>query len=183
MQSCVVCKSDIKADALVCIHCNSHQARWRRALDFSNTTLALLIALISVASVAVPVVARQFEPPPQDRVIARVVGSSPDDGSVSALVSNLGNRAAAFRAARIVLSGEDVVARGLARIPLSSSVPVLLQPGESEMLELQSEGNELPRFARPGEVGSEFVLVVEIVRFDGSVESIELNFRGVFSSP
>jgi hypothetical protein len=58
---CPVCAEDIRADALLCIQCKS-PLDWRRYLQFSNTTLTLLIDLISVATAAAPVFNRILFP-------------------------------------------------------------------------------------------------------------------------
>ena len=50
---CKVCGLNIPRKATLCYHCNSHQD-WRRHLSISNTALALLVALFSVMSTAVP---------------------------------------------------------------------------------------------------------------------------------
>ena len=57
---CVVCKEPIAQDALKCIHCNSYQD-WKRYIFFSNSVLALLIALVSVLTVAIPVLHNSFK--------------------------------------------------------------------------------------------------------------------------
>jgi hypothetical protein len=57
---CVVCKNPIAQEALKCIHCNSYQD-WKRYIFFSNSVLALLIALVSVLTVAIPVLSNSFK--------------------------------------------------------------------------------------------------------------------------
>lgn len=56
---CVFCKSEIHDDALKCKECGGYQ-NWKRHVDFSNTVLALLLALLSVSTVAVPVFVKAF---------------------------------------------------------------------------------------------------------------------------
>ena len=48
---CVACASKIPASAIKCVKCGSYQ-NYRRYFEFGNTTIALLIALISVVSLA-----------------------------------------------------------------------------------------------------------------------------------
>jgi ribosomal protein L40E len=50
-KSCKVCASEVPFAAIKCIKCNSYQD-FRRYFEFSNSTIALLIALISVISLA-----------------------------------------------------------------------------------------------------------------------------------
>ena len=62
MKHCRVCAEPINKAAQKCIHCQSEQSTWRQRLGFSSTVLALLIALISVLSSAVPVFERALTP-------------------------------------------------------------------------------------------------------------------------
>lgn len=48
---CVVCKEEIKPAAKICNECNSYQD-WRQYIAFGNTTLALIVALVSVLSIS-----------------------------------------------------------------------------------------------------------------------------------
>jgi hypothetical protein len=57
---CIVCQEDIRKMARKCIHCDSFQD-WRRYLNFSNTVLALLVALLSVSTVLAPVLKEALE--------------------------------------------------------------------------------------------------------------------------
>lgn len=49
--NCKVCKEEIQEEALKCIHCGSFQ-NFRRHLNISTSILSLLVALVTVASVA-----------------------------------------------------------------------------------------------------------------------------------
>ena len=53
MEKCRYCKEDIKLGARKCIHCDSY-LDWRRYLGMSSSVLALLIALVSVLTTALP---------------------------------------------------------------------------------------------------------------------------------
>jgi hypothetical protein len=48
---CIVCKSDIAAEAKKCLKCNSRQD-WLRFLDVGNTSISLLIAAVSVVALS-----------------------------------------------------------------------------------------------------------------------------------
>ena len=61
MKACKVCAEEIKKAARICIKCNSYQD-WRANLSVSNTVLALLVALISVLTAAVPALKQTFTP-------------------------------------------------------------------------------------------------------------------------
>lgn len=85
---CKLCSEEIKKGAIICIHCNSFQD-WRRFLTISNTTLALLIALITVISSTVPPFLRATERP-HSRIKLQFLEA--DQWSIYFSASNLGNR-------------------------------------------------------------------------------------------
>jgi hypothetical protein len=58
---CPVCGETIKQRARKCVHCDS-VLDWARYLGISNTTLALLTALVAVIAQAAPVVRSALEP-------------------------------------------------------------------------------------------------------------------------
>ncbi len=53
VKHCVACRQPIPTDSTKCFHCRSRQ-NWLRILDFGNSFLALMVALISVLSFSVP---------------------------------------------------------------------------------------------------------------------------------
>src|SRR5258708_28682650 len=52
---CVTCREKIERGAKICIRCNQFQD-WRRFFGLSSTILSLLVALVSVLSIAIPAV-------------------------------------------------------------------------------------------------------------------------------
>lgn len=88
---CVVCGEGIPSNAQKCRHCGSYQG-WRRHLDFGNNAIALLIALISVSTLAVDTFSRTFNAIFVDETLpsvsARIVDIDID--SISVLYSNTG---------------------------------------------------------------------------------------------
>jgi len=56
---CRVCLEPIRARAKKCVKCESYQD-WRRFLSLSNTVLALLVALVSVSTAAIPEITKLF---------------------------------------------------------------------------------------------------------------------------
>jgi hypothetical protein len=100
---CATCGEPIAFSARKCIHCDAYQD-WRRYLAFSSTVLALLVALLSVATVAVPVL--------RDVLIAKdsdLVGSFQglsDNGAVF-VVSNAGNRPGTVGEAFVIIALRD----------------------------------------------------------------------------
>ena len=55
-KKCKICGENIRSDAVYCTHCNNFQ-NWRSYLGVSSTFLSILVALISVLTVFVAVVA------------------------------------------------------------------------------------------------------------------------------
>ena len=53
---CKICKEKIHKDAIICTHCNNFQ-NWRRHLGLSSSFLSILLALISVSTVFITVLA------------------------------------------------------------------------------------------------------------------------------
>jgi hypothetical protein len=48
-KSCLACSSPIPIGAIKCVDCGTYQT-WRRHLDFGNTTLALVVAALGIAT-------------------------------------------------------------------------------------------------------------------------------------
>lgn len=58
---CWNCKKNLEpSDALTCVVCNSPQ-NWRRYVMVSQTTLALIVALLSVLTVVLPIIGKLFD--------------------------------------------------------------------------------------------------------------------------
>jgi predicted nucleic acid-binding Zn ribbon protein len=110
MKHCRVCAEPINKAAQKCIHCQSEQSTWRQRLGFSSTVLALLIALISVLSSAVPVFERALTPKDSHLSFA-YLGATED--SIGILVSNSGNRPGAVRYATLQGSSSDLIHLGV----------------------------------------------------------------------
>jgi hypothetical protein len=62
---CPICRELIKRGARKCIHCDS-ALDWRRWLGVSETTLALLVALVTVIGATAPRIAELFTPKSSD---------------------------------------------------------------------------------------------------------------------
>lgn len=96
---CRTCREEIKPGARKCVRCDSYQD-WRRFLSMSSSVLALLIALISVLTVAVPIIVVAVHPNKSDLVVA--VQDVSSARTFRLFVSNQGNRPAALGRARFV---------------------------------------------------------------------------------
>lgn len=91
MMPCPVCREPIRAGAKKCTHCDSDLG-WRRYMGLSNTTLALLTALVSVLVTAAPAMKRFLEP--DDSRIRGIPAASQESfgETIWMLVSNSGRR-------------------------------------------------------------------------------------------
>jgi len=67
-----MCKKEIPNGAIKCVHCDSFQ-NWRRYINFSNTLISLLVALISVSALATPIIFKAFKKD-QSNVTVKLVG-------------------------------------------------------------------------------------------------------------
>jgi hypothetical protein len=74
MKPCALCGMEIPLGALKCSHCDSFQD-WRKHLPFSSTVLSLLVALLSVLTVAAPALEKLFAPS-DERIRVDVTGFS-----------------------------------------------------------------------------------------------------------
>jgi hypothetical protein len=85
---CRVCAEPINANARVCINCSSYQG-WFSGLGISTSVLAVLTALISVATVAIPILQNAITPKNSSLTFS-LQGASSD--VISILVTNSGIR-------------------------------------------------------------------------------------------
>jgi hypothetical protein len=90
--------------ARLCSECGSYQD-WRGYLNVSSTVLALLVALVSVATAAVPVAYRQF-----GLAKSRVVVGTPatDSERIRVVISNVGDAPAVLHDAALRRAGETL---------------------------------------------------------------------------
>lgn len=122
---CRQCRGEIPADARLCRHCNSYQD-WRGYLSLSSTVLALLVAFMSVASIAVPVLLKATKTPN-----SKVIVSTPvvDGETIYFVASNLGNRPGVVSRATMI-SG---YLGGQTDIQLRSAPDVFVPPGSRQV--------------------------------------------------
>lgn len=89
-KQCLVCGEEIWVNARKCIHCNSDFG-WRRFWNFSNTTLALLTALLAVIVAWFPLLASWLTPD-KSVLSAQFIEISPTGNTISLLFNNAGRR-------------------------------------------------------------------------------------------
>jgi hypothetical protein len=130
-KQCPVCGETIWVHALKCTRCSS-DLTWRRYLTFSNTTLALITALISVIAASAPAL-RLLVTLDNSVLSAVFAGISTSGETVSMLFSNRGRRTGAI--SRVWIS---VVYREQNEIRLFSIYPhtkddgaIYVEPGKT----------------------------------------------------
>jgi hypothetical protein len=91
-----MCRKEIPSGAKICTECDSYQD-WRRYFGLSSTILSLLVALVSVLTVAVPVL-RHALTADRSEIRCNVLGWNENSGEVTLVVSNKGPRPSAIKA-------------------------------------------------------------------------------------
>jgi hypothetical protein len=129
---CKVCGEEIKKTARKCIHCDSYQD-WRGSVSLSQTVLALLIALISVTTSAIPVLRDSLF---TKNAAIRVAFEGANDKVITFLVSNIGTRPGSIsRTMTLLLPTEqgDLFVTLLSSEEVNSSA-ILLEQNKSLLL-------------------------------------------------
>jgi len=178
--ACVVCKEEIQRNARKCVKCNCYQGWIRRSADFSNVTLALLVALVSVLSIAGPVIVSLFRRP-SDHLAFAVLDLQPNDSSILLMVSNTGARAGAVRNPRLALPFELVAQSSTPMVSLDLDQSGLVQPGTTVELRLVGPGEWVPAVPRRHEAPEDYKLHLDVVHFDGTTSSHVLPMQAVFN--
>jgi hypothetical protein len=124
---CINCAEEIKTSARQCIHCKSFQD-WRAAFGVSTPVLSLLVALVSVLTVAVPVLVESITPE-NAKIEFTVQGSTSE--TIFVLVSNRGNRPGSVAHGALTLDGIDAMVVDLADSPGAVQI---IAPGKSELV-------------------------------------------------
>lgn len=150
-KQCTTCGEEIAQSARKCIHCDSFQD-WRRYLAFSSTVLALLVALLSVATVAAPVF-RDLLTTKDSELVASFQGFNSDDEAVF-VVSNSGNRPGTVGEALLFVTSSETpqrfhlyrgyrLASGKEEsifVDVGKSALVRYRPGPSQLIKESQDG-------------------------------------------
>lgn len=99
--SCKVCKESIKPGASKCVHCGSFQ-NWRRFIHSSQTVLALLVALVSVISFAIPYVSESLKK--HDSNVHVFIQSIDETNGITLSMINSGTRDAIIQRIEFVIA-------------------------------------------------------------------------------
>ena len=168
---CSTCREPIHPRARKCKTCDSYQD-WRRHLSMSASVLALLVALVSVLSFAIPTMAEFLK---EDGSNVSIAYQGMLRGNIYFMVSNSGNRPGAIGDGGINISyGTD---RRV--IPLSrAEAPPVIMPGTSQQVSFVLADvyrRQIPQVfaeqfdARTGTSprGGTAVFVIQAIEFDG----------------
>jgi hypothetical protein len=122
--TCRRCRRGIPAGAKLCSHCSSYQD-WRGYLPISSTVLALLVALISVASATLPAAVAALHHP---NSVVKIASPVINGEEVYLVVSNTGDRPAAISSALLASPISD----GMTLVPINPA-SVFIPPGSRQV--------------------------------------------------
>lgn len=125
---CEACREPIHSDAKLCKHCGTHRG-WRKHLALSSTVLALLVALISVITAALPVFIKAFRPA-RSQVELKISRVSFD--TLFVIASNYGDRPGSVAGGAILSVGNLQLGRPV--ILLNAQSERFIPPGISREL-------------------------------------------------
>lgn len=173
ISECIVCREQIKAGARKCIHCDSFQD-WREYFNFSSSVLAWLVALVSVISLSLPVI-RDALQKDNSKVVLTFQGI--EEGYISLIASNLGTRAGSIGSAELNFDNGDGETQSFSLlVHESASGAALIKEGFSGRIQLTLKkfGFRTTQEHLLQLQATKCHIVVEIVQFDGTHESIQL---------
>jgi hypothetical protein len=165
---CRVCGEDIKLTARKCPHCASYQD-WRGGLGLSTEVLALLVALISIATAGTPIILNALTPrESQLHFSVASVGA----GYVSMFVTNSGARPGlVWGQARISVQGEKGMRVSFPGFPSTDTV---IPPETSALIRFQPSPGDLPFYGWDGDRICS--VAITTTNFDGEDNSVEVPF-------
>lgn len=178
---CRLCREEIKDGALKCIECGAFQD-WRRYLSLSNTTLALIIALITTISAAGPKVIQMFGLDDADFVVGVPVVSLP---ILDVIVTNDGKRSGIANGATILVPIEHLNFAG-ENIDRPGETPVSEEYGTHLRLEFDLSTSIEKKYFTPTQSRTLTLQMrnnIEFLNSDSADGKFEMNFttaRGKF---
>jgi hypothetical protein len=171
---CRTCGEEIVESAQKCIHCDAYQD-WRRYLAFSSTVLALLVALLSVATVAGPVF-RDLVITKDSKLVASFQGFS--DGQAVFVVSNSGSRPGTVGEAFVVLAQLQPSAQDMLNFFLLSDLPLapkhreessFIDAGQSRLLKYQLRSGTKQPWENTDITTFGCAIGIELINFSGYI--------------
>jgi hypothetical protein len=175
---CIECREIINEQARVCLKCKSPQD-WRRHLSFSSTVLSLLVALVSVSSLAIPAIVSALTPNRSHIRVAVVrwrnhasVQNYLEDRKFDfqLYVSNVGSRRGAIGRVQMRPTGDEQAPwEELDVTPhYAGSATELIEPGTAHFLFYSRTSLFSPTRKQPAPLPSRVELEIEILSDDGT---------------
>lgn len=172
---CVLCRDPIPVDAVKCRICGGFQGRWF-FLNMSVPTLGMLVALISVISLCITLLAPLFQPNSSD---LRVSFQYFDNGKANFVVSNAGNRPGSIGESWVDFVDPTKTTKPERYFLVENSGNRFVSPGSSRQLTFALPcGESAPsvNYRKSEGFGSHPIssteLVVSVVQFDGITEYV-----------
>ena len=177
---CNTCAEEIRLAANKCRHCGVYQSGWRRKLNIGNSTLSLLIALVSVLTVGAPILGNVIQSMKykKEYITASIVDNSPNGFKI--YISNEGNGTGI-----IITRGYISMNVGNGRLAQYISIgsqngddsTLILRPGDKIIYRVGiREGGEIKKDYEKGQ-GSDCVFKYEIIGSDSRQYSKSLDFE------
>jgi ribosomal protein L40E len=129
-KACIECKAEMPFNAIKCVKCSAYQ-NWRRFVLTSSSSLAVLVALISVATFALPIW-QQAIGPTKARPHFRVI--SFEKGVIMTMISNDGGSPVALGDLSIYLYSTGGTGKGHTLSILDEAANRLLSPGSIKII-------------------------------------------------
>jgi hypothetical protein len=173
---CRACGNQIPVSARKCSKCGSWQD-WRAEIGISTDVLALLVALVTVLTAAIPVIISLLTPD-QSRIgvsVARVATNedyTDPEMQLQAYFTNSGNRPGLV-IKRVIIEAFDANNQTQAAATANPEQPVQLEPGKSALVSIVF--NVLPNDwadFRPVKCRAHF----DVTNFDGSTPELSVPF-------
>lgn len=124
-ERCRQCRRPLLSGARLCSHCNSYQD-WRGFISVSNSVLALLVALVSVASIALPAFLNALRPHRSQVTVSNPVF---EREQVLLAATNVGERPGIVRRAEL---RSDLLG-GQADLELRGATDAFVPPGSKQV--------------------------------------------------
>ncbi|VTU25005.1 hypothetical protein SRS16CHR_03572 [Variovorax sp. SRS16] len=136
---CPNCREPVDPRAKICKTCRSDLS-WKRHLTISHTTLALLIALISVLGSLVPVIGDAMKPA-NSRFEITVVAAEQTPATLTLFVKNTGKKDGVIDGALLEISNVGKLHAEILKSQFQSAATVV-EAGKSKLVELKGKNND-----------------------------------------
>jgi len=184
---CKICKEEIRRNAVICSHCKNFQ-NWRRHLGLSSSFLSILLALISVITVFVTVLANTTIKNDSDinasviswqRTFFNNQGKMTQVLVTDIFVTNSGKKPGIIKAVSVKGNSENEFRYFQTKLQKTDdayshhSIDVkIVEPGNSQLLRIYLVTNfDVSTFEK---VYSNSALLLEVVNFGGENQNIML---------